>query len=49
MSDQDKILMKAMTKIIKQLKDLQETIETMSESVDLLVKIEVDRLKKEGE
>lgn len=45
MSEQE-ILMKAMTKMIKQMKELQETVETMAESVDLLVRIETNKIKK---
>jgi len=48
MADKDKLVLQAMSKLLKQMKEMQTTLETMSESVDLLVKIETDRIKKEG-
>lgn len=46
MSKKEEMLLKAMTKMLKQMKEMQETIETMSESIDLLVKIETDKIEK---
>lgn len=46
MADKEKLLLQAMQKLLQQMKEMQETLETMSESVDLLVKIETDKMKE---
>lgn len=45
LSKEDMIL-KAMTKLLKQMKEMNETLQTMSESVDLLVRIEKDKIEQ---
>ena len=40
--------MKGISTIIKEMKDLKKQIETLSETTDILVKIELDRRNKGG-
>lgn len=40
------MIMKALTKLIKEMKEMKENIATVSESVDLLVKIETEKIQK---
>lgn len=46
--EKEDMIMKALTKIIKEMKEMKSSIDTMAESVDLLVRIETDKIKKEG-
>ena len=46
MGDKEKIILMAMQKMLQQVKDMQDTIETMSESINLLVEIETNKLQK---
>lgn len=40
------MIMKALTKLIKEMKEMKENMATVSESVDLLVKIETEKIQK---
>lgn len=40
------MIMKALTKLIKEMKEMKETMTTVSESVDLLVKIETEKIQR---
>ncbi len=41
------MIIKALTKLIKQINEMKEVMNTMSESIDLLVKIETERIKED--